>query len=360
MSDIDNSATRQISALFGRAWRWARGCVSAFVSDLAAPGSGSGGGRAVLLLAGQGATLLARRKGHLTPVGAEGQPVEDAARNAKASLSRAEQQGLTLRFAEDRAIVNDMQLPEGAKPLLAAILKNKIESLAPWPIEDTAWGYVAGEASRGTVPVTVGIVGRKAMAQPLQSLLAAGIKPARVEIAAGETTIAIDHSSDARRQKVSTGLRLAFGAVAFLIAATGAYGGLMAWRDSRALAAITERTEELKRELAGRNTENGDNGQVAEATKLVDIRKQQRPMVAVVNELTKAIPDGSWLTAIDFVDGTVTLQGRGGPPTELIRSLEAAEAFSSVNFAAATQRDEEAGADVFGISAFVEPAVVTP
>ncbi len=65
MSDTTNSATRQVSALFVRSWRWARGCASALVSDLAAPGAGAGDSKAVMVLSGQGATLLARRKGQL-------------------------------------------------------------------------------------------------------------------------------------------------------------------------------------------------------------------------------------------------------------------------------------------------------
>jgi general secretion pathway protein L len=361
MSDTTNSATRQVSALFVRAWRWARGCASALVSDLAAPRAGGGDSKAVLVLGGQGATLLARRKGHMAPVGGGGQSIEAMAQSAKSTLSRSEQQALTLRFAEDRAIVQEMQLPEGARPLLGAILKNKIESLAPWPIEDTAWGYATGPVTRaGMVPVTIGIVGRRALASPLLALAAAGLKPARVEIAAGEEAIVIDHSSDARRRKVSTVMRMALGSLAILITAGGAYGGLLAWRDNQELAALAERTEQLKRELAGRNSDGADGGQVAEAVKLVDGKKDQRPMVAVLDALTKAIPNGSWLTAVDYVDGTLTIQGRGGPPTDLIKSLEAAETFSNVNFAAATQRDDEAGADVYAISATLEPIAVAP
>lgn len=361
MSDLDNSATRQVSALFGRGWRWARGCVSALVTELATPKAGGGDSRAVMVLSGQGATLLARRKGHLAPLGAAIADIGTAARNARSALSRGEQQRLTLRIAEDRAIVHELQLPEGARSLLAAILKNKIESLAPWPLEDTAWGYVTGEAARGgSLPVTIGIVGRKALAAPLMALAAAGLKPARVEIAAGGQSIVIDHSSDTRRRMVSTVLRMAFGTAAILIVAAGCYGGLLSWRDNNELAAITERTEQLKRELAGRNFDGGDGGQVAEAVKLVDGKKVQRPVVAIINDLTSAIPDGNWLTAIDYADGTLTVQGRGGPPTELIKSLEAAEAFSGVNFAAATQRDEQANADVFSIAAAIEPVAVAP
>ncbi len=153
---------------------------------------------------------------------------------------------------------------------------------------------------------------------------------------------------------------MALGLLAMAIAVGGAYGGLLVWRDSQEMAAIAERTEQLKRELAGRNNDNADGSQVAEAVKLVDGKNEQRPMVAMVDALTKAIPNGSWLTAVDFVDGILTIQGRGGPPTDLIKSLESAEAFTNVNFAAATQRDEEAGADVYAISATLEPIAVAP
>lgn len=361
MSDNDNSATRQLATLFGRSWRWARGCISALVSDLAARQAPGAGWRAMLLLGADGARLLARRKTGMVELGSAGQSVEQAAALAKSQLSRSEQQALALRFDEDRAIVQDMTLPEGARPLLGAILRNKIESLAPWPIEDTAWGYRAGDVSRGgTVPVTVGIVGRKALSAPLQALAAQGIKPVSVEIAsAGDAPpVLIDHSSDSRRNTVSLVMRTALGAIAVVMAVGGAYGGFLAYRDASELTAITERTEQLRRELSGRASDAGSTGQVAEANKLVEAKKTVRPTVVMINELTKNIPDGSWLTAVDVVESQLTVQGRGGPATELITSLEQSEAFSNVNFAAATQRDEEANTDVYSISAAIEPMAV--
>ena len=279
---------------------------------------------------------------------------------AKAKLTRAEQQALTLRFGADRAIVQELLLPESARPLLAAILRNKIESLAPWPIEETAWGFQANGAGRGSnMAVAVGAIGRRALQVPLDALAARGLKPVAVEIDTGEnqTPIILDHNSEVRRRRVSLVLRGVLGTLAAVVIAGGAVGSFLAYRDRSELAAIDARTEALKQQLIGKGGGSA-SGIVAAATTIVDARKRQRPLVAVLNELTHVIPNGSWLTAVDLLDGKVTIQGRGGVASDLVQALEASDTFSDVNFAAATQRDEQSGREIYSIAATIAPNAV--
>jgi general secretion pathway protein L len=305
---------------------------------------------------------MVRRRGAITELAALPPGTAPLAAAVKAQLSRAEQQGLTLRFAAGRAIVQRLLLPAGARPVLAAVLKNKIEGLAPWPLEDCAWGYALEPEEGATLPVSLGILGRKALQSYLSALAAVGVKPAEVDIDGGAQApaIVIDHNSEARRARVSAVVKLLAGVAAAAIAGIGLYGGYLAALDYGEWARIEARNAELTRTLTARPEGGNLPPQQAAANRLAERKQAERPFVLVLNDLTRAIPDTSWLTALDLADGQVTVQGRGGPAPEVLQSLEAAEAFARVNFAAATQHDEQAGTDVFAIAATVEPRTAAP
>jgi general secretion pathway protein L len=361
MSDTGNSATRQVLALGSRGWRWVLGSLSALVADLSASRNEASSWRAMALVGADGIRLIARRKGEIVEIARLGPAAPEFAAAVRGQLARAEQQALALRFTGERAIRQDLALPQGARPVIGAIIRNKIEGLAPWALEDTAWGYrLAEDSGNGPLTVAIGAIGRKTLAGLLTALAAAGIKPIEVDIADDAETadpIVIDHSSDARRQRVATMLQTAVAAVVLGVVSVGAYGAFLAWRDYAEATRIEARMDTLKRELTGKPDASTAVGMLAEANRLVERKTAERPVVAVLNDLTHAIPDGSWLTAIDLVDGQVTVQGRGGPAPELIQSIEKSEAFAAVNFASGTQHDDATDTDVYSITAAIEPQV---
>jgi general secretion pathway protein L len=74
----------------------------------------------------------------------------------------------------------------------------------------------------------------------------------------------------------------------------------------------------------------------------------------ILNDLTKLVPDGTWLNTIDYENGQVTISGRGTEIPNVIESLEKSDVFSKVNFASATQRDPNLDVDIFSISASID------
>ena len=362
MDKTDNSATRQVMALAGRGVRWARTCLDALVNDLAAARTDADGWRALALVGMRETRLFARRQGGIVELATLAPGAAALRTGVDAHLAGPEPGALALRFTGGRAIVQQFSLPQSARPVIGAIVRNKIESLAPWPLDEALWGYTAGDTDAGgTLKITAGVVGRTGVAAILADLAGLGIKPSRVDIANtadAEAPILLDHSSEARRTQVSLMLKSACAGLALIIAAIGAYGGFLAIGGGRELARIEARIDELKRELVAKPGQGSAAGKLAEANRLVERKMMERPLVAVLDALTHVIPDGTWLTAIDLLDRQITVAGRGGPAPQLIQSLESAAAFSAANFASATQRDDQAGIDVFAITAAIEPEVV--
>ena len=101
-------------------------------------------------------------------------------------------------------------------------------------------------------------------------------------------------------------------------------------------------------------TADAGSGKVAQAAKAADRKRTELPVMVILNTLTAQVPDNAWLDAVDYADGRLTMAGRGVSISGIIANLESSDIFSNVNFAAPTQRDREANADIFSISALVE------
>lgn len=358
MIDNGNSATRQLVILAGLGWRWARGCFDTLVKDLSAVRSGKSAWSAMLLWSSAGFRVVSNRSGQISFKPKVLATAGEAGTYILKQLTAAERQALVLRIMPDRAILQEIALPRSAGPMLSAIVSNKIEGLSPWSQVDRLWGYALRPSGEGALSVHIGVVGRKALASHLEALSVLGIRPVRVEVAAGPDSafpVVIEDNNGIRAARVGLIVKTIVGACAAALVGLGIVGVYLAMRDYAELTRIESRTEQLKREL---NTGAGAaavSSKVSDAIRHVDRKANERPFVDTLNALTEAIPDGSWLTSLDMARGILTVQGRGGPAPIVLQRIEQAGAFSSANFASATQHDEASAQDVFSISATVEP-----
>ncbi len=358
MEQYSNSATRQVLNLGSRYAGWARDSVGTFIDELAEAGTDAGRWRALLAADTDRIDLFAKRKGNLVHLATFPNDAAKTAAFARKKLNKAERQGLVVRLCGRRAIVKPLKLPAGALNVANAIVRNKIESLAPWPVDDAVWGYrVAGEPENGQFTLEVGISGRKALDGLLVALQASGLRVARLEIALtadDENPIAVDFRSDVRRRKASAAVWSVMAVAACFALAIAAYGSWLAIQAQSRLNAIESRTAELTSALRAQPAADGGSGKALEAGKAVERKRTEPPVLVVLNGLTAGVPDNAWLNTLDYADGKLTMAGRGLSIPAIIQSLESSDMFKDVNFAAPTQRDPDSDADMFSISASIE------
>ena len=93
---------------------------------------------------------------------------------------------------------------------------------------------------------------------------------------------------------------------------------------------------------------------LAAANSLHDRRRDRPPAIAVVDELSKLLPQNVWLESLSLDDARLELKGQGSDIPALIAVLEGSPALKDVNFAAATQLNEELKSNAFSIGATLE------
>lgn len=357
MTDYSNSATVQLLGLGARFRDWCAASIDALISDLA--GSADSGGRGPLVaIDGAATTVFGPLKSGERPLLARLDGGRGIAADLPRQLAGRVKGDVILRLGAGKAVISRIVLPAAAMDVLPAVIRNKVESLAPWPLSEARWGYRIAEGQpAGQVQVDVGIVSRASLESMIADLAGCGLKVGQLEIAADHDSgrpIQVDFLAEDRSRGARRKLAAAAFVVVLLALAAGGYGLYQAMTASQDLTTIQSRIDTLRQALQGKRGSVA-NAKLAAANQLFDRKRDGRPFVLLLNEMTRLVPDGTWLTALNFDGSRMTITGHGSEVPGLVKALEQSETFADVNFAAATQRDPDGNGQTFSISAGIRP-----
>lgn len=365
MDTYSNSATRQLLNYGGGITRWIKTSVAALLDDLSGAAREAAGWPSAAIMDGDRLEIFDRNKaGGLDLALRLGTTASEIRSGLQAQRRGSGRKDTLLRIGSSRAVIKQVQLPAAALEVLPAVVRNKVESLAPWPLAEAMWGYrIAGPAQAGQLDVEVGIVSRKLVESLMAALGEGGVKVTHLDIGNGtgeKAGIAIDFLGADRSQK----MRRRFGRLMTLAAAACAgvagYGLYLVFATQTGLWDVEQRSAALKAALVHGSGASETGTRLAEANRIFARKKNTAPFVVLLNNLTELVPDGTWLDGIVYDGAHLTMNGKGIEITKVIASLEKSSYFADVNFAAATQRDADLNIDSFSISALVENGKVQP
>jgi general secretion pathway protein L len=343
-------------------WRDARGAVDALIAELAAQRVMVRQPPTVLRIDDTGIDVLRRDShGEELVLRVAGRPA-DAVQNVVDTIGAALGKDCALEIAPGLILTSRIVLPAESDDIIRAIVRNKVESIAPWPLPQSLYGQrieaVPGDAAH--VAVDVGVVSRALLEDIAARLAAAGtvVKAASLRLPSGES-LRIDFGSEEESRAAQ---RRATRLAAILAAGAGAVavvGFMLVWHASATLSATREETAKLTAELRP-GAAGGALSLVQAANTLHERRRQRLPAVAVMSELSEVLPQTVWLDSLSLDDVRIDLKGQGSDIPSLIDILEQSPSFSDVNFASATQFNAESNTEAFSIGATLEPAAEEP
>lgn len=351
-----------------RFFRWWFGTLASMV-----PGASDTRQRAlekpVLLVRKSGShlSLFARRGRRLRALATIDSAAPGAPRQAAACRRRAGGAGrrVVLRLPSDAGLVSELSLPMGAATDLDSVLAFELSRQTPFQPGQVFFGHrVTDRDSKArTLKVTMGVVPKATVAEDLATLAALGLAPSWIELGDDDRQPgAVVHLDDRRPKPApSSGRRrwLVNAAMAVLLVAAAGYALAKPIIDKRAvLKALAAQEAAFRADAfeAGRLRDT-----VAEtrerATLLHDLRRRRLPATAVLDMLSRRLPDGTWLTALELDGDSLMIRGLSSKASALIAALEAAPVLSEVAFRAKVTRDEQTGIERFQIAATVSPVV---
>ncbi|NJD07458.1 MAG: PilN domain-containing protein, partial [Methylococcaceae bacterium] len=76
-------------------------------------------------------------------------------------------------------------------------------------------------------------------------------------------------------------------------------------------------------------------------------------MLDMLNDLTKVMPDDTWLNGLQYRDRKVTIQGQSPAASSLIERIEASAFFKNTSFVSPVTKDVASGQERFQITSEV-------
>jgi len=265
---------------------------------------------------------------------------------------------LTLRLDPALAFSRVTRLPVEAAGSIDQVLRFEMDRLTPFAAEQIHFGWrtVARDSARRQIEVAFTVIPREEVDAAVAIARRWGLDPAAIELWPGPGGSLRLRGPTARAHRI----RLMEAATLALLLAVLVS---LAWvqRDG-----LVRRLDALERMIADART-GAEAAQalraqldmaVEQANRAV-ARKLVAPMaVQVLTELTRALPDHSWMTQLSLTGEDVDIVGYSRAVTEVVAGLSASGAFQDVTFRSPVIKDEATGLERFhlGVRLVREPA----
>jgi general secretion pathway protein L len=259
-------------------------------------------------------------------------------------------------LASGQVLFRPLDFPKQAVDFLDGMIRTQIDRLTPWPADDAVFGWSSpSEIGQDRIELTLAATSKQEI-EPLVQLAAGLGAQSLVAFAAADASMKIkvfDQSlGGAMRRGFDTphilrAVLLSAGAAAAVALLVGAYVGNSLDSEQQQL---TRRISE--RRAALRLGSGGDS-----AVGLLARRKQTSPSSVVVMEaLSKALPDGTYVTELRIDGDKVQVVGMTQDAPSLIRLIEKSPQFARATFFAPTTRAQNEPGERFHIEAHITPS----
>jgi len=264
-----------------------------------------------------------------------------------------------VEIPHERALSKIVTLPQAARHELDRILRFEIGRQFPFAAERAYFAYrQAGEAAvSGPIRLEVTAVPREVVTDICEELQRAGLQARAILVASGlsphKLPLPVDEIRRSGRRR--TTLDRALMAVAALAAAAAMLSPVVHQRMrlaelDRELSALKPKAEAA---LARQAQQHEDSSRIAA---VLHAARDRPPAVALVNELSRALPDGSWLTALRLSGREIVIDGLAPSAAATALALEQNPSFSGVAFRSAIARDASTGLEHFQLALTVAEA----
>ncbi len=287
-----------------------------------------------------------------------GQFVEDAGARVRSRLARGQ---IEIVLARRRFVFRSLELPRQAAGFLDAIVRAQIDRLTPWSPPQAAFGCGAPTEMAGSRIAVIVAATAQSSVMPFVTALEA-LKPGSIVVSAGPDDASgkapspiIVFSRETNRELSIRRLRR-FLVAAPALAGCAAVAALAAWIF---IGADLEASRlQVSRQVAERRVAllSGRGGVAEEATaKLAKMKRESVASVIVLDSLSQALPDDTYLTELHEADGKLQITGVTREAASLIRIIEQTDQFKRATFFAPTTRAPLDAGEQFHIEAQIEP-----
>jgi general secretion pathway protein L len=280
-------------------------------------------------------------------------------------VARAAQSSfIVLELSADQVVSRRMNVPARARDLLPGIVRNQIERLSAWRVNQAAYGFdVAPSGDATSLDVRILITSRALLEDACDGLGVLGLRVDRVvagEGGADATAPAVtlwSRLADASDKSPERARRMAGGLVvgtACLAAAVCLWAFIAAASADSESEEVAARVAVVQRQVQGALSPQSIAA-LAPAQRAWALKETSPVAVVVVEAISRSLPDASYLTELHLERTTLRIVGLAEDAPALIAPLERSGHLKDVHFFAPTTRGADGARFLFHIEARVEP-----
>jgi general secretion pathway protein L len=280
-------------------------------------------------------------------------------RAGRRTMKRAE---VVLRLPADKALYKSLSLPAIPQDELASALYYQIDRQTPFASGDVYFDYQVREASENGKRLAVDlVVVPKAVIDPLrQRLSSLGLAPAVVDVRRAGRDVRPEFNLLRSAAKATTSRAVMFvnGALALATVVLLAVAVYLPLDQRRTVSEdLSNRLTAARKEADAVAKLQAEIEKLRNEAGLVERQKHaQAPVAIVLEELSRRLPDHTWVTEIQINGGTIRLSGYSSASSSLIALLDESPTFKTPRFNSPVTSDQETGQERFNLSIDLENA----
>ncbi len=270
--------------------------------------------------------------------------------------------GRTVLQLDSRSLLHKvLTLPAVTESRLESVLGFEMDRHTPFRAEDVYFGYRVAKRDTASQRILVDLylIPRSRLDALLQQLHSFGIAPTAVLPV--EARVSVDtqtlnllpraqrSSAGFQRQRSARNRFLVAGLLLVLLV------GFPLYQRAERVAALESALEQPREQAQRAQQVRADIETLVEGRQYLGRQKAaQLPTLFVLDELTRLLPDNTWLSRFELNDAVLRIQGESGSASSLIGILEGSELFMSVDFTSPVTINPRSRRERFSIEARIE------
>jgi general secretion pathway protein L len=235
-----------------------------------------------------------------------------------------------VELVEETLLRRSLVLPRLTEDELRQAVELDVRSASPFPEEEVVWGYDVERGDR--LRVEIALTSKKMIEQQIEA-----VRPRLGDVqpevwVGGERPFVIPGYGESARLAQARRMRLALVgllSVSAMLLAALAVTPTLQLRE-RALEA-THKSDELQRAVKPQAQMRDELVRLSEQIRLLGKASEQRQdVVALIDQITRQLPDDATLTRLEVSGGTVRVIGQADNAAQLLQTLGANPAFRDV------------------------------
>lgn len=265
--------------------------------------------------------------------------------------------GRDLLLSEDLVLRTRVTLPIAAESNLAQALAYEMDRNTPFRADEVFFGWreLVRDRENRQLRLELYVTPREGVVAQVEQLKRLGLAPTGVDINSAGGPLGMNLLPEAMRYRVvNQQVRLNWMIAAVTVFLLVFVMAQSLWLREHQVEAIGKAIDDVRAEAQAVQQIRKQIDDASEAAGFLQVRKIDNGYkVELLAELTRILPNDTYLDRLSMHDGQIQMQGKSGNAQSLIELVNASPYFANASFRGPTRLDNRSGKEIFDLTADV-------